>query len=321
MILAGIDEAGLGPKLGPLCVVCAALRTPEGWSAAVPWQALSAAIADKPGRAEKRLVVADSKKVFAARSLAALERTSLTFFSTWPSAEPLPLPRSVFLAILGAFETIEDIARCPWYAHDWLAPICCTPAAIKDEALRLFQAMAAAGAAVAGLQARVTVETIFNRRIAAGLNKAQALWYDIANHLRWLAESFPDEAIAVCVDKQGGRHAYLPLLASSFPGALWQAIAEGALLSEYVLQRRGPPMHVAFIPRAEQTSFAVALASIMAKYLRERFMLELNDFFIARLPNLHPTAGYPADAPRFIAAVRPLLAQLGVSEDSLVRCR
>ncbi|MCX7935454.1 MAG: hypothetical protein N3A66_09380, partial [Planctomycetota bacterium] len=272
MILAGIDEAGLGPALGPLCVAAVALRAPDDWSAADPWPRLAAAVVAAPHRAEKRLVVADSKKVFAARSLAALERPAMVFFCASPLAAPLPLRRADLLSRLGAFEALENLGLCPWYEAVWLAPAYCPSDAIGAEAQNLAKVLAAAGAALAGIEARVTLEPVFNRRIARGLNKAQALWEDTASHLRWLASAFPDEPVAVCVDKQGGRHAYLALLRQTFPGAAWQVMVEGAMRSEYALRRSGPPLRVVFLPRAEQASFAVALASIIAKYLRERFM-------------------------------------------------
>ncbi len=321
MIIAGIDEAGLGPQLGPLCVVGAALRTPDDWTAAAPWQALAAAVAAHPCRGEMRLVVADSKKIFASRSLAALERPAMVFFSASPLTAPLPVARSDFLAVLGAFAALENLGQCPWYECEWQAPVCHTAEEINAEARSLAKVLAHAGAAMAGLQARVTLEHVFNRRIASGLNKAQALWEDTVSLMRWLATSFPDEAVAICADKQGGRNAYLPLLAQAFPGASWHAVTESAQLSEYVLRRAGPRLRVVFLPRAEQTSFAAALASIMAKYLRERFMSSLNDFFQRLLPGLRPTAGYPADAPRFIAAVQPLLPKIGANTELLVRCR
>ncbi|MFN9704050.1 MAG: hypothetical protein ACK595_04420, partial [Planctomycetota bacterium] len=58
-ILAGVDEAGLGPILGPLVVGGAALAGPEGVD---PWTALRPLVARE--RKEKGKVrVADSKKV------------------------------------------------------------------------------------------------------------------------------------------------------------------------------------------------------------------------------------------------------------------
>ena len=78
---------------------------------------------------------------------------------------------------------------------------------------------------------------------------------------------------------------------------------------------------MSFQPRADGEQFCVALASMVSKYLRELFMGEFNRFWQTHLPDLAPTAGYPADAPRYFAALGPVLEQLGVAADDVWRCR
>jgi len=53
-----------------------------------------------------------------------------------------------------------------------------------------------------------------------------------------------------------------------------------------------------FQPRADQSYFCVALASMVSKYLRELLMGEFNRFWQEHVPGLRPTAGYPTDAAR-----------------------
>ena len=58
-----------------------------------------------------------------------------------------------------------------------------------------------------------------------------------------------------------------------------------------------------------------------AKYLREVCMLQFNRHWVAKVPGLKPTAGYPTDAGRFFAAIRGVLATDGIDECTVWRAR
>ena len=64
-----------------------------------------------------------------------------------------------------------------------------------------------------------------------------------------------------------------------------------------------------------------AVASIAAKYLRELAMQAFNTYWCERLPDLKPTAGYPADARRFKREIAQLQAAEAISDRSLWRNR
>ena len=51
----------------------------------------------------------------------------------------------------------------------------------------------------------------------------------------------------------------------------------------------------------------VALASVLAKTVRELFMESLNTWFAEQVPGVRPTAGYPQDARRFLEDVASVL--------------
>jgi hypothetical protein len=96
-------------------------------------------------------------------------------------------------------------------------------------------------------------------------------------------------------------------------------VFESAKCSEYRVERLGRDVRLVFRPRAEQASLPVALASMVAKYLRELFMRQFNRFWVERVPGLIPTAGYPGDARRFYEAIRPAMKKLSMPESAVWR--
>ena len=77
------------------------------------------------------------------------------------------------------------------------------------------------------------------------------------------------------------------------------------------------PITVTFRPRADGDSVAVALASMLCKYLREVCMRQFNRFWATHVPGIKPTAGYPGDAKRFFDEISP---QWTGSGSPMTRC-
>ena len=111
------------------------------------------------------------------------------------------------------------------------------------------------------------------------------------------------------------------------PGAEWEAVPEGWVVAEregadesrYRVEGLPRAVTITFRPRADGDSAAVALASMLCKYLREVCMRQFNRFWAGHVPGLAPTAGYPVDAKRFYAQIQPAMARLGLTPDQVWR--
>lgn len=296
IILAGIDEAGLGPTLGPLVTACAALRAPKCWKPDSPWEELSGACCREWRRGEGRAGVADSKVLYRQGGVSALELT-VGAFSLHANGTPLPALDCSGPDGGGATHPCYSRSLEPFPHHCDADGLACAA-----EALAL--ALTGAGAGAAHLAAAALYEPALNRRFDSGLNKNEALLMETGRHLAALSEKFPDTPILAVVDKQGGRNDYLHFLVALFPGVWPQEVEAGAERSVYRLRRPGAMMEIRFQAKADRDSFATALASLAAKYVRERAMAELNAWFRERIPGLTDTAGYPQDAKRWLGEVR-----------------
>ena len=120
------------------------------------------------------------------------------------------------------------------------------------------------------------------------------------------------------------------MLQSAFPDQWLQTIKEGPQECVYRTQFLDPHDHdaveqtnleIRFQPKAEERYLPVALASMLAKYLRELFMMQFNAYWKKKLPNLQPTAGYPMDAKRFLDRIKAKMDEEKIPLESVWRMR
>src|SRR3954447_11610765 len=298
----GIDEAGGGADLGPLGVTGGGGGGGEEREPDV-WGDLSATVA-RAGDASGRLWVDDSKAILRLPSgRLRLESTCRSLLVAAGAGGPgggadVPLDTLAdLLAAVGA-GTLEDAELTHWLEPGEAPPL---PGPSPDG--RAFE-----GAAwrITAVHSVVVGPSRFNSGLDAGGSKAKVHFSAFAHLLGALWERAGDGLLTrVRGDKHGGRHFYYDPLLGAFPDVWIDRGPEGPALSRYTLRGPGRRLELSLLPRADASDGLVALASIVSKAVRERWMDRFNAHWAARIPGLRPTAGYPLDARRFRESIEP----------------
>lgn len=322
-IVCGIDEAGLGPLLGPLTIGYTTLSLPDPH--ANPWRLLRGLVGQRASQAQ-RIVVADSKRVFArnARGRARLEATALCFLALLDEqGKPPRDPRDLLFGTQLA-PAPRMVSLHPWYEHlPARLPLEHEPAWVELTAEFLRRKMKAKGLELRDAGVRVVPAGELNASYDKTHNKSESVWEMMLEVLQHLWRTQGEACPWVVVDRQGGRMRYGPQLARGFPEAAVSLLHEDERCSEYKLVERAGAraMQVQIVEKAEEKSFSVALASCLAKYARELSMGAFNRYFGDLQPGLSPTAGYTLDGRRWLEEAQPALDRASLPRQVLVRER
>jgi hypothetical protein len=319
LVYAGIDEAGYGPMLGPLCVGCSVFVIEDATPQEGPpdlWRLLGAAVCRQRRDRRHRIAIDDSKKLKSANGTKAhplrhLERGVLCFNA---QRHPIPETDAVLLEQLGT-----QLGTQPWYGSTTNLPLAYQPDELRIAASRLGRALLNAGVRLEDLRCELIDADTFNQQVEQMGRKSNVNFCGAVRLLDEIWRRFPQANAHVVVDRHGGRTHYLHELQPVFPDATIRILQETDAASRYTLERDQSQLTVSFLRQAERAHLPVALASMVAKYLRELGMLRLNRFFISQMPELKPTAGYVEDARRYLAQINPVIEQLGLARSALVR--
>ena len=307
LIYAGIDEAGYGPMLGPLCVGMAVFRVRD-WSPGDPapdlWARLAPAVVRTPKEAARGgVAVGDSKKLKLANSsvtrhpLTHLERGVLAVLAA-RDGDPAMTDQDLFQRLHA------DLGAGPWYTGEPIRLPCAGSAdLLRIDAARLRTVMQHAGIELLDLRVLAVEEPQFNRMLAEHRSKAAVVGAGLISHLQAAASHAQDgSCLRVVADRQSGRTHYGSLLGQVFGTVTPEE--ESARASRYKVDgRHGVILH----SEAEDAHLPVALASMAAKLVRELAMARFNRYWSARVPELKPTAGYVQDARRWLHDVRGVI--------------
>lgn len=298
----GIDENGLGPRLGPM-VVTAALVEMRGDAADVAREVSG--------------IIDDSKVLCAHGDMARVEALVLAMLEAHTGAQPRSY--DALRAAIGLQGEAELRSLCP----DGSAPEMCfgfpleLPAFGGDPGAReraAAESVRAAGMTLVGVRQAYACAKSLNVERAQGRSRFDvdlSLMIELAASLRERAGS----DLEVVCGKVGGRKSYGAALTARWP--LVAAIAEAQRESSYKVPGVGV---VRFTRDADASDPAVALASLYGKYARELSMARIHGFLAREVPGLRAASGYhdPVTT-RYIEATSLARRAKGIADECFER--
>lgn len=268
---SGIDEAGLGPILGPFCATAVTFKAPGD-------------LKQLTNDLQKKLFyVDDSKKVFQGKNgFKRLELNVLAFYYILGNS----LPKSI--------NSFIPSLNSSWNCSDIPLPIETNIEQIKDAAALIKKVFNAREIELLDIKRTAVSPINFNKLIDMWDNKS-IVCQKIIQPL--LTNCFNNEFNQqIVVDKQGGRKFYKEYLDSILNIQSTAIVQEENNHSIYRVNNN----EIHFMAKADSNNFTVALASMFSKYMRELGMLSFNNYWKEKSQDLKRTAGYYTDGIRFI---------------------
>ncbi len=324
-LLISTDEAGYGPKLGPLVIAASAWQIPADSCSKSSLDPpddetlvdLFAPLREAVSCGVDRVVVDDSKAIFKPSKGIDSLHAVVSAAAHWSGALD-----DRFLDWLSTIAQ-QDLASIQ--QSRWLTQLPDTPFLSRHETEPLRTQWARTGLQLCDIRSRIITAKAFNAHCCQGANKADLLSEATIGLVGQLIHSVGSDRsrIAVFCDRHGGRRYYAGVLQHTFPDSQLHVVAESKQQSRYRLIGDGRTIDIAFTVKGDSFT-PVALSSMIAKYLRERMMESLNAYFakLHRGPTpLKSTAGYPVDADRFLKDIGPIIEAECIIPSDLIRSR
>ncbi len=305
MLVMGVDENGLGPRLGPLVATSVALDTPRYARAAL---------------CERGLVLGltDSKETGGFGRMGFIESVALALLQRTGAG----LPASADGLLDGVSPNSRQRLRscCPdnVTAEQCWAVDLPLPAFGGDESYGeglLDRLVGRSRLRIVDVQSRIACAGVLNAKAAAGQNKLGVdleLFEDLISSVQ---DRHGSPLLVVC-GMIGGIRDYASRL-SRFEPHRFESLAGRRGQRRYAVDGVG---EVRFEVDADARHLPVALASIVGKYVREICMRRIGEFYRKGNPELKLASGYhdPVTT-RFIEATEPSRRRLGIALDCFRR--
>jgi len=317
VFVAGIDEAGYGPFVGPFVVGYSLFRAPDLETDL--WPILEPAALRKPPRNDRRLWINDSKKVHSGKHGRARLERSIAACQASLGDEAMRFADYVRSAPAGPSKWLE---ATPWLADDG-SELC--PSAdhgrARLDAATLGRALERGGCSLHDVGCRMVPVGEWNQWIAQTGNKSETLFQVTMEVVRHILTRTGRSPLRIELDQHGARRHYAPRLQQALQPDRIERHGETRAGSAYTLHFAERAVQFRFSEKADEQMAQVALASMAAKQGREAAMDRFNAWWAERMPELKPTKGYGVDGKRWLAEAERAGADVFVEHQLLKRSR
>ena len=317
-LLAGIDEAGFGPILGPLVVSSAVFEVPDKLLKSDMWQLLGRSVSNSKKHLSGRLLITDSKKAYSrSQGIGHLQRTVLACLDCLGKR---PGSLDELLGLLCS-ECAKRLENYPWYQGklDW--PFEANSDDITIAAKALARDLGSNQMKLLNISSFCFDVGHYNELVEKTRNKSTVLFTAVCGLIQKTLDSSNGQNLQIVIDRQGGREHYIGPLRRMFSQMDLTVLKENDKLSSYELSGGGKTIRLHFVVKADDNHLLVALASMTSKYLRELLIHRINVYFATHCAELKPTAGYWKDGTRFIEDLKKYIPHIEYNQQQLIRCR
>lgn len=277
-ILLGVDENGLGSRLGPMTVTGVRVRVDRS------------KLRDRKAvfRAVERAGIGDSKELCAHGNMKVIESRVLALLEVHCGVQPSSLKAFAEHTAIESDEALR--ASCP----DGVAPTICfedavpVPAfggAITDDELERALALKERGFVIEAVRVSVQCAGRINDAKAAGRSRMDV---DLDAMISLVQALTPTNTLVqAALGKVGARAKYHDALTSRF--TLVRTESEKRERSEYTVPSVGT---LAFVMDGDATEPTISLASVFGKYARELWMHRHNRYWSSAVEGVSAVSGY-----------------------------
>jgi ribonuclease HII len=280
VVRVGIDENGLGPRLGPLIVTAVTARTVGKGDA----------IATSSPRGGLAARIGDSKKLVSFSDSVLGEAWARVLGSRAESDGRPDSPDALVSALsIDPRAVLERPCPADHQAQCWgtVGETFTAEDALVTQLRRDLDSLREKGVAILGAHVAIVCTERLNDAAAKGISRFQADLFAMERLILHVRERYECEVDATC-GKVGGYNSY-PAAFGPLAGRLFTTIEEGRARSEYRIANVG---RVSFVRDADSGHLLVALASLVGKWVRDLLTRRVTRYHRAHDPSLPEVSGY-----------------------------
>jgi ribonuclease HII len=304
----GLDENGLGPRLGPLIVTAA-------------WARVDASGAKFMARGlpgHLRADLDDSKALVSCHNVSLGEAWARVVVER--GTGQVPSSPEELLSLLCLEERTSLTSACPQgtKAQCWETSHEAFSATTEqlDRLKQHLDFLTERGIEVLGAKSEVVCTGRLNHLKSLGIHRFSADLHAMERLILHLRAQAKEPVFATC-GKVGGIGKYEPFF-GPLAGRLHLALEEGQALSHYRFPELG---EIRFVRDADAIDALVMLASLIGKYLRELLMARISNFYAVALneAGLHPSGYHDPVTAAFVKKTAATRRRLKIAPDCFER--